>query len=305
MLKKIDLSIIVVSHNTKELLRNCLSSVFQKIKNIDFEVWVVDNASLDGSLEMVRKEFSEVKIIANEENVGFAKANNLAIKEAKGRYIFLLNPDTILLDENFKELIDFMEKNPEAGACGPIVLNKDGTMQRQCKRGLPTFWVAFSYYSGLWKLFPQNKWWRKNFGGYFLLDKPDDKVCEVDSLSGAAMMVRKETIEKVSLMCEDYIMYWDDLDWCYRIKKAGWKVYFVPLVKIIHYGGAGGVQLHALKNLWYFHRGAYLFYKRYLVSQHSFLINFLYYSGVWFAFCFKLLSNLFRKEKIIGSKKPR
>jgi len=304
MLKKIDLSIIVVSHNTKELLRNCLSSVFERITGIDYEVWVVDNASTDGGLEMVGKEFPGVKIIANKENVGFAKANNLAIKEAKGRYILLLNPDTILLDENFKKLVDFIDKHPEAGACGPLVLNSDGTMQRQCKRGLTSFWNSFAYYSGLWKLFPQNKGWWKKFGGYFLLDKPDDKICEVDNLSGAAMMVRKETIEKIGLMCEDYIMYWDDVDWCFRIKQAGWKIYYIPLTKITHYGGAGGAQLHAFKNLWYFHRGACLFYKRYLAHQYFFLINFLYYSGVWFAFGLKVLFNLFRKEKVIGSKKP-
>jgi len=298
------LSIIIVNYNTKELLKNCLKSIFQKMKDIDFEIWVVDNNSSDGSLEMIGKEFPKVKIIANKENVGFAKANNQAIKEVGGKYILLLNPDTVILDENFKELIKFMEEHPEVGACGPLVLNRDGTMQRQCKRGFPTFWNSFGYYSGLWKLFPTIKWWRKIFGGYFLLNKPDDKICKVDQLSGAAMMVRKSILEKVGLMNEDYIMYWDDTDWCFRIKKAGWKIYFVPLTKIIHYGGAGGVQLQALKNLWYFHRGACLFYRRYLSSNYFFLINFLYYSGVWFAFSLKLLFNLFRKEKVIGSKKP-
>jgi hypothetical protein len=299
-----ELSIIVVNYNTKEFLKNCLKSVFQKMKDIRFEIWVIDNASTDGSLEMLREEFPKVKIITNKENIGFARANNQAIKKARGRYVFLLNPDTIILDENFKMLIQFMEEHPEAGACGPLVLNKDGTMQRQCKRGLTTFWNSFTYYSGLWRLFPKNKWWRKNFGGYFLLDKPDDKICEIDNLSGAAMMVRKETIEKVGLMCEDYIMYWDDVDWCFRIKKAGWKIYYVPFTKMIHYGGAGGAQLHAFKNLWYFHRGACLFYKRYLAPKYFFLVNFPYYSGVWLAFGLKLLFNLFRKEKIIGSKKP-
>ena len=297
------LSIIIVNYNTKEILKNCLNSVFEKIKDINFEVWVVDNASTDSSLEMVTKEFPEVKIISNNENLGFAKANNKAIKEARGKYILLLNPDTILLDENFKKLIDFMEKYSDVGACGPLILNKDGSIQRQCKRGFPTFWNAFGYYSGLWKLFSQNQWWRKIFGGYFVLDKPDDKICEVDQLSGAAMIVRREVIEKVGLMCEDYIMYWDDTDWCFRIKKNGWNIYYVPLTKIIHYGGVGGTQINVLKNLWYFHRGACLFYKKYLSSDYFFLINFLYYTGVWFAFCLKLLSNLFRKEKIIGSKK--
>jgi len=300
----IELSIVIVNYNTQELLKNCLKSVFKKIKNIPLEVLVIDNASTDLSLDMVQKEFPEVKIITNRENVGFAKANNQAIKKAVGKYILLLNPDTVILDEGLKELLKFMNEHPEAGACGPLILNSDGTIQRQCKRSFPNFWNSFTYYSGLWKLFPRSKWWRKNFGRYFLLDKPDDKICEVDQLSGAAMIVRKSILEKVGLMNEDYIMYWDDTDWCFRIKKAGWKIYYVPLAKIIHYGGAGGVQLHAFKNLWYFHRGAYLFYKRYLAPSYLFLTNFLYYSGVWFIFILKLLSNLFRKEKIIGSKKP-
>lgn len=298
------LSIIIVNYNTKGLLRNCLKSVLQKIKGINFEVWVVDNASTDGSLDMVRKEFIGVRIVANRKNVGFAGANNQVIEKASGKYVFLLNPDTILLDKNFGKLTEFMEKHPEAGACGPLVLNKNGSMQRQCKRGLPTFWNSFGYYSGLWKLFPKNEWWKKTFGGYFLLDKPDDKIGEVENLSGAAMMIRKSILEEVGLMCEDYVMYGEDIDWCFRIKRTGWKIYYVPLTRIIHYGGAGGAQLHAFKNLWYFHRGACLFYKRYLAKNYFFLVNLLYYSGVWFAFGLKLLFNLFRREKIIGSKKP-
>lgn len=298
------LSIIIVNHNSKKLLRDCLKSIFQNIKDIDFEILVVDNASLDESLEMIRSEFSEIKVIINKENFGFARANNQAIKKAEGKYILLLNPDTIILDKNFKKFIKFMEEHSEVKACGPLVLNSDKTMQRQCKRGLTTFWNSFTYYSGLWRLFSQNKWWRKKFGGYFLLNKPDDEICEVDNLSGAAMMVKREILEKVGLMCEDYVMYWEDIDWCFRIKQAGWKICYFPSTKIIHYGGAGGTQLHIFKNLWYFHKGACLFYKRYLASNYFFLSNFLYYSGIWIAFSLKLLSNLFRKEKTIGSKKP-
>ncbi len=297
------LSIVIVNYNTKEILKNCLNSVFEKIKDINFEVLVVDNASNDGSIEMIKNEFPNVRVIINKKNIGFAKASNQGLKNVNGKYILLLNPDTIFLDENFKKLIDFMEECPDVGACGPLILNKDGSIQRQCKRGLSTFWNSFTYYSGLWKLFPQNKWWQKKFGGYFLLNKPYDKICEVDVLSGAAILIRKKTLEEVGLICEDYIMYWDDTDLCFRIKKEGWKIYYLPLTKIIHYGGAGGTQIHAFKNLWYFHRGACLFYKKYLSSNYFFLINFLYYSGVWFAFCLKLLSNLFKKEKTIGSRK--
>jgi len=302
--KQIILSIIIVNYNTGKLLKDCLNSIFQKIKGINFEVWVIDNASSDKSLEIAKEELLKTKVVINKKNVGFAQANNQAMKKAEGKYIFLLNPDTVLLDENFKKLIEFMEKHPEAGACGPLVLNRDLTTQKQCKRGLPTFWNSLTYYSGLWKLFSRNKWWRKKFGGYFLLDQPEDKICEIDCLSGAVMLFRKEVIDKIGLLNEEYVMYWEDVEWCFRIKKANWKIYYVPLMEVMHYGGASGTQLHTLKNLWYFHKGAYLFYKKYLAQNYFFLINLSYYLGIWFAFLIKLITNLFKKEKVIGSKKP-
>jgi GT2 family glycosyltransferase len=298
------LSICIVNFNAKGYLRKCLESIYANSSKENFEIIVIDNASSDGSHEMIEQNFKKVRLIKNSENLGFAKANNQALKASNGEYLFVLNNDTIVSNNALDILIKFMDEHPEAGTCGPLILNSDDTMQRQCKRGFPTFWNSFAYYSGLWKLFLENQWWRKNFGGYFLLNKPDEQICEVDCLSGAAMMVKRELLEKVGLMCEDYIMYWDDIDWCYRIKKVGWKIYYVPLAKIIHFGGAGGSQLHAFKNLWYFHRGACLFYRRYLAPHYFFLINLLYYSGVWFAFSLKLLLNLFRKEKVIGSKKP-
>ncbi len=298
------LSIIIVSYNTKNILKNCLDSIFNKIKEINFEVWVVDNASTDGSVGMIKKEFPKVNIIENKKNVGFAGANNQTIKKANGQYIFLLNPDTIILDENIKEIIKFMDDHQQAGACGPLVLNKNGTMQKQCKRGFPDFWNSFTYYSGLWKLFPNNKWWKKTFGGYFLLDKPDDKICEVDCLSGAAMIFRKEIFNKVGLLSEDYFMYWEDIDICYRIKQEGYKIYFVPLSKVMHIGGAGGTKIQPYKNIKYFYRGGYIFYKKFIAEKHNFFINFLYYVGIGFSFVLKVLINLLKKEKVVGSTKP-
>jgi hypothetical protein len=301
---QIKLSIIIVNYNTKNLTMECVASIIRYNKDISYEIIVVDNASSDGSVEMVKGKFPKVKIIANKNNLGFVKANNQAITRAEGEYIFLLNPDTILLDKNLKQLIDFMNDHPEIGACGPLVLNKDGTMQRQCKRSFQYFWTTVTYYSGLWKLFPGSMWWKKKFGKYFLLDKPDDEICEVDQISGAAMIVRRGVLDNVGYMDEDYVMYWDETDWCFRIKKADWKVYYFPFVKIIHYGGSGGSRQHVFRNLWYFHRGACIFYRKHLASRYFFLINFLYYSGVWCGFIWKLFINFFLKEKIIGSRKP-
>jgi GT2 family glycosyltransferase len=297
---EIQLSIIIVTHNAKDFLRNCLKSVFEKIKNLSFEVLVVDNASSDGTFEMLKNEFPQVNAIFSKENLGFAKANNLAIKEAKGKYIFLLNPDTILLDENFEKLIDFAQKNPDVGAIGPKVLNSDLTIQHQCKRGFPTPWNIFCYLSGLAKIFPKSK----IFAGYLLTYLDTEKIQEVDSLSGCAMVVKREVIEKVGMMDEDYYLYGDDLDWCYRIKSAGWKVVYFPETKIIHYGGKGGTGKKPYFNIYHFYRSALIFYRKHLARQYFFLINWLVYLGIFLRFLMVIIINFFKKEKNIGSKKP-
>ncbi len=300
----VKLSIVIVNYNGGNIIRECLSSVFSKVKNIDFEVIVSDNGSTDGSVETIKNEFPGIIIVKNGNNIGFAAANNEAVKSAHGEYVLLLNPDTLVLDKNISKLVEFMDKNSQAGACGPQILNSDMTMQRQCKRGWPTFRNSFFYYSGLWKFFPNSRKWKKITGGYFCLEKPDDQICEVDQLSGAALLVRRDIWKKLAGMDEKYIMYWDDTDLCFRIKSLGYKIFYVPQSKIMHYGGVGGAQLHALRNMWYFHNGACIFYHRYLAKKTFFVFNWMYYGGVWAAFWVKFLSNVFRKEKIIGSKKP-
>lgn len=299
------LSIIIVSYNTKNFLKDCLESIFQKIKKTSFEVLVVDNGSVDKSEEMVEKEFPLVRVIKNKENVGFAKANNQGIKEAKGEYIFLLNPDTLILDDNINELIDFFDSQKEIGIIGPKVLNADYSFQRQCKRGWPTFWNSFCYVSGLWKILNKTPWQKKVFGGYFLLDKNENEISEVQQISGSAMIVRKKVFEQVGLLDENYFLYWEDSDFCFRVQEKNWKIYYYPFFRVLHYGGKGGTQRQPLKNLWYFHRGLFIFYRRYLAPNSFFLINIFYYLLIGFMFLFKLFINLFRKEKIIGSVKPK
>jgi GT2 family glycosyltransferase len=298
--EEIQLSIIIVTHNAKDFLRNCLRSVFEKIKNLSFEVLVVDNTSSDGTFEMLKNEFPQVKVIFSKENLGFAKANNLAIKEAKGKYIFLLNPDTILLDENFEKLIDFAQKNLNVGAIGPKVLNSDFTIQHQCKRGFPTPWNTLYYFLGLAKIFPKSK----VFSGYLLTYLDTEKIQEVDSLSGCAMVVKREAIEKVGMMDEDYYLYGDDLDWCYRIKSGGWKVIYFPETKIIHYGGKGGTGKKPYFNIYCFYKSALIFYRKHLAKEYFFLINWLVYFGIFLRFLVVIIINSFKKEKTIGSKKP-
>ncbi len=229
----VDLSIIIVNYNVKEFLENALLSIRKAIEGISAEIFIVDNASEDGSVEMVKQKFPEVNLIANGENVGFAKANNQALKLAKGKYVLLINPDTIVQEDTFKVLISFLDSHPECGMVGCKVLNPDGTLQLACRRSFPTPWVAFTKMVGLSNLFPKSK----VFAKYNLTYLDPGEVTEVDAVSGSFMMIRREVYEQVGGLDEEFFMYGEDLDWCYRIKKAGWKIYYVPYTQIIHFKG--------------------------------------------------------------------
>ncbi len=226
-------SVIIVNYNVRVFLENALLSVQKALKGIQGEIIVIDNASDDGSVEMVRQKFPAVKLIINECNLGFAAANNRAIKESKGNYLLLLNPDTILQEDTIKVMIDFLEKHPDVGLAGCKILNPDGTLQLACRRSFPTPWVAFTKIIGLSTLFPSTSL----FGKYNLAYLDPDKSYEVDAVSGSFMFVRRIVIDSVGVLDEQFFMYGEDLDWCYRIKQAGWKIHYVHDTQVIHYKG--------------------------------------------------------------------
>ncbi|MGB9612606.1 MAG: glycosyltransferase family 2 protein [Candidatus Margulisiibacteriota bacterium] len=202
----VDLSIIIVNTNNKELLENCLKSIYAHTHRVTFEIIVVDNNSHDGSQQMVKNNFPKVILIENKENVGFIAASNQGLRRFKGRYALLLNDDTIVKDFAFDYLIEFMDNHPTVGACGPKLLNTNGTIQRQGGILGKKFWLS-------------------------------QKPIEVRFLVGACLMVRREVIEKVGILDENLFFYNDDLDWCLRIRKAGWKIYYLPQAEVVHYGG--------------------------------------------------------------------
>ncbi|MDP8205818.1 MAG: glycosyltransferase [Candidatus Electryonea clarkiae] len=229
----IDLSIIIVSYNVKHFLQRTLESVFCAQGELKLEVFVVDNASEDGSVEMVRSLFPEVNVIDTGANLGFAKANNIALKQAAGKFLMLLNPDCILQEDTLKVLLDFLKEHQEAGAVGPKMLNRDGTFQITSKRGIPTIWASFCKLSGISSVFPNSRF----FNRYELGHLDPDEINQIEILTGAAIMIRREVYEQVGGLDEDYFMYGEDIDWCYEIIKAGWKIYYVPATKIVHYKG--------------------------------------------------------------------
>ena len=227
------LSVVIVNYNVKHFLEQCLCSVCKAVGNVSSaEVIVVDNASSDGSVEYLEKRFPDVVFIASNENLGFARANNLAIKQSKGEYILLLNPDTIVAENTFVHFVDFMDKHPDAGACGAYMLHTDGTFALESRRGLPTPFVAFCKMSGLTSLYPKSR----VFGRYYMCYLDEFEVNPVEIISGAYMFLRREALEKVGLLDEDFFMYGEDIDLSYRILKGGYQNYFLPS-PILHYKG--------------------------------------------------------------------
>lgn len=227
------LSVIIVNYNVKFFLEQCLYSVTKAVTGIDAEVIVVDNNSVDGSSAMIANKFPSVILIENHENVGFSKANNQAIQRSKGEYVLLLNPDTVIEESTLSRCISFMDAYPKAGILGAKMIDGKGRFLPESKRGLPTPEVAFYKIFGMTRLFPHSK----KFGRYYLGHTRNDEVQEVEVLTGAFMFIRKEVFGKVGLLDEEYFMYGEDIDFSYRVFKAGYKVVYYPDTTIIHYKG--------------------------------------------------------------------
>lgn len=233
-----DISIIIVNYNTREFLKNCVKSIIGNVsKKINYKIIVVDNASSDGSVDMVKKEFFQVKLIANKVNSGFSKANNQGIKVSEeSRYVLFLNPDTIMQKWTIEKMIGFMDAHKDAGASTCRLVMPNGKIDDASHRGFPTPWNSFSHFCGLGKLFPKSKL----FSGYSLDWKNFEKTHEIDVLAGAFMLVRREAGEKAKWWDEDYFFYGEDIDFCYQLKQLGWKIYYVPEVFVTHYKGVSG-----------------------------------------------------------------
>lgn len=284
------LSVIIVNYNVEHFLEQCLISVRKASQNIETEVFVVDNNSVDGSVEMVHAKFPEVQVLANTENVGFAKANNQAIRKAKGKYVLLLNPDTVVEDDTFEKVIRFMEEHPEAGALGVKMVDGSGKFLPESKRGLPTPATAFYKIFGLSTLFPHSKRFSKYHLGY--LD--ENEIHSVDVLAGAFMLIRKESLEKTGLLDEDFFMYGEDIDLSYRMIRAGYKNYYFPKTRIIHYKGES-TKKSSVNYVLVFYRAMVIFARKHFTEQSAGLFTFFINIAIYFRAFLAILSRLFRK----------
>lgn len=254
------LSIIIVNWNTRDFLHACLKSLQKELEKelegMEAEVFVVDNNSSDGSAEMVRREHAWVHLIANEQNRGFAAANNQALKPASGKKILLLNPDTEIKTGTVARLLRFLDEHPAAGVVAPQLLNSDGSIQRSC-RSFPTFINMFSELIGLSRLFPQCAEFRK----YKMLDWDHNSAQQVDQPEGACLLIRREVFDKVGMFDEGYFMLFEEVDWCYRAKKAGWEIWFTPDVQVMHHYGQS-IKQAKVDMIFSSHRGLYRFWHK-------------------------------------------
>jgi N-acetylglucosaminyl-diphospho-decaprenol L-rhamnosyltransferase len=286
-----DLSIVILNYNTREHLRTCLQALHAEGSTaVTSEVFVVDNASSDGSADMVAAEFPWVRLVRSPRNGGYAYGNNLALRLATGHAILLLNPDTLMPPGSLAALREALGRHPEAGIIGPKLMRPNGSMHLACRRSFPTPAVALYRMLGFSRLFPRSK----RFGRYNLTYIDADLAIEVDAVCGACMLVRREVIERVGLLDERFFMYGEDLDWCLRTREAGWTVRYEPSVVVQHQHGAASRQ-RAFRTNFYFFRAMDLFYRKHYVQRYHPLLTGVVrtsiYAALGLAMCRTLLTS--------------
>jgi GT2 family glycosyltransferase len=293
------LSIIIVNYNTYVLTKQTIESILTKSIDFDFEIILIDNASRDGSIDWLNEDYKyyisseKIKVVINKENLGFSKANNIGIKKSKGDYILLLNSDTSIVGECLTSCVGYIEAHNKTsekstiGVLGCKVVLPDGTLDHACKRGFPTPKASLYY---LLKLHKKDA---VKYGQYDALYLGEDEVGEVDSLMGAFMLMPKRVLDEVGLLDEDFFMYGEDIDLCYRIKEAGYKVIYYPKVQIIHYKG-GSSKKRRTKVIYDFHKAMWIFYKKYYYKKYNLGITLCVYMGIWVKYGIEILKNTFK-----------
>ena len=262
------LSIVIVNYNVKYFLEQCLYSVRAAVAGLEAEVWVVDNHSTDGSIEYLRPRFPEVNFIENQDNPGFAKANNQAIRISQGEYVLLLNPDTVVGEDSLRSLCYFMDEHPEAGGIGVKMIEGYGQFLPESKRSFPSPWVSFCKIFGLSKFFPNSQ----IFARYSLPFLDKEKIHKVEVLAGAFMLLRREALDKVGLLDEDFFMYGEDIDLSYRVVQGGYLNYYIP-ERLLHYKGES-TKHGDIKYVKAFYGAMLIFYRKYY-PQASWLMSLL------------------------------
>jgi GT2 family glycosyltransferase len=289
-----DLSIIIVPHKNREVLQAALTAVYNSQTSYSYEVIVVDNDSRDGTVEMVEQDYPQATLIKNT-NEGFGKGNNRGIKVAQGEYVLLLNPDTKIAPNTLQVMLGFMKARPDIGIATCKLVKANGELDWACRRSFPDPAVAFYRLSGLSKIFKRSK----RFAAYNLTNKNVDEETEIDALAGAFALISRACLEAVKGFDEDFYMYGEDIDLCYRAQKAGFKIWYYPKTTTIHYKGQSSRKAPQ-RALYAFHDAMWIFYKKHLYQKYNRLFSALVYLGIWGRYYQKLLFNAFRREKFVS-----
>lgn len=284
------IAVIIVNYNVVFFLEQCLNSVAKAMEMEAAEVWVVDNQSVDGSVAMVREKFPWVKLIANEDNVGFSKANNQAMLQSECKYQLLLNPDTVIEEDTLFKVVHYMDEHPEVGGLGVRMVDGKGVFLPESKRGLPTPMVSFYKISGLSRLFPKSK----RFARYHMGNLSEFETNEIEILSGAFMLMRKEALDKVGLLDEAFFMYGEDIDLSYRIILGGYKNVYFPETRIIHYKGES-TKKSSVNYVFVFYRAMVIFAKKHFSQNNAQLFSFFINSAIYLRAGLAILNRFIRK----------
>ncbi len=263
----LDVSIVIVNYNVREFLQQCLESIDRSRHTLRYEVIVVDNDSHDQSVPILQHKFPHVRFIALEENLGFGRANNIGIRQARGRYILLLNPDTLIQEDTIETMVRYMDEHPEVGISGCKVLNANGTFQMQCRRGFPSPWVSFCKLFGLQSLFPRSPL----FARYNQTFRSEDETYLIDAVIGAFMFCRREPLLDIGGFDEEFFMYGEDLDLCYRMKQAGFATAYAPLTTIVHFKGES-TRRSSINEVKWFYDAMEIFARKHYGASYLFLL---------------------------------
>lgn len=284
-------TIVIVNYNSKELLRPLVDSINRSSSRYSFEIIIVDNHSSDGSKELILNEIPDVIFIENSRNIGYAAAVNRGIRCGTGKYFFILNPDVQLCKGTLDKMVNYMENHNDVGALGCKIINPDGTIQLSGKT-FPTIKLALYHSFGIHHVFPRNRTMHR----YYLFEKDYNRTYEVDHLMGSALMVRKEAIDKAGLLDEKFFLYFEDVDWCWRIKQRGYKVVYFPDAIVIHEKGAC-TRKESFRAIKIMHSSMWYFYKKYFASKYPWWLNELCCFGLWARKCIYLIINCFAIKK--------
>jgi len=295
------LSIVIPTYNAHEWIQGCLDSIRLHHPSTPYEIIVVDDKSSDDTVAIVRQQFPDVRVFANDKNVGFGKTVNVGLKASTSAYILVLNNDTWMHEGALDAMIAFLDTHAGAGIVGPKVLSGDGSLQQQCRRRIPTPMAALLYFTGIARLFPKNP----SVAGYLMTAANENETLDVDSVSGACLMVRRTVLDTIQGFDPDYYLYGEDMDFCWRTKLAGWRVVYFPGAAITHFGGQGGTGKKKLYATIEWHRAMWIFYRKHRAPKVGVVERTLVYSGIALKTAFAVVVNTLRPSGTPGTAKPQ